>query len=84
MQGVPAVAVNVGGVEELIFNGETGWIVEKHDKIDFSGAVLQLLQQEEQRKSFGAAAAAFVKANYSVGSCADAFEKIYEQLKNEI
>lgn len=82
MQGVPAVAVKVGGVGEVIRNGETGLMVERHDEQDFTAAVLQLLRDETLRKKCGQQAATYVKANYSVSSCAIAFEKIYEQLKN--
>ena len=43
MQGVPTIAVNVGGVKEVLFDGENGLLVSHHDIELFSHKCEELL-----------------------------------------
>lgn len=52
----PVVANNVGGVGEVIINGETGWLVEKGDDAGFTAGLKEVLKNgEESRKRAGKA-----------------------------
>lgn len=48
--GVPAVAVNRGGVTETVLPGRTGALVPPNDIIAFSDACIRLLENEDERR----------------------------------
>ncbi len=54
--GVPTVAVDVGGVRELIDDGTSGLVVPPGDAAALAGGWLRLLGDEQERSRFGAAA----------------------------
>lgn len=47
--GVPAVAVNRGGVTETVVPGRTGALVPPNDLVAFSDACVRLLENEDER-----------------------------------
>ena len=51
MQSVPSVAVNVGGVKEVVRDGDTGILLTGHDPEAFSRAILRLLTETDTRKN---------------------------------
>lgn len=83
IQSLPAVAVNVGGVGEVVKNGQTGILLDKHDTGDFSKAVISLLENDTLRKSLGENAKKFVQENYSLQNCLTQFESLYEDILKE-
>ncbi len=48
--GVPAVAVNRGGVTETVLPGKTGALVPPNDVVAFSDACIRLLENEDERR----------------------------------
>src|SRR3989338_8409267 len=50
--GVPVVTTNVGGIPELIKDGENGLLVEYNNKEQLKEAILKLYQNEDLRKKF--------------------------------
>jgi glycosyltransferase involved in cell wall biosynthesis len=56
--GLPVIATRVGGVPDLITQGQTGWLVEPRDFEGVAFFVGQLLASNEQREQMGAAARA--------------------------
>lgn len=84
MQRVPAVAVNVGGVGEVVRMNKTGILIEKHDAFLFSDAIIHILQDEAKRKNLGLNAYEFVMDNYSLQSCLKNFEKLYTDVLNPV
>jgi phosphatidylinositol alpha-1,6-mannosyltransferase len=51
--GKPVVATDVGGISDAVENGKTGFLVKAGDYAAFSGAVLQLLNNDQLRFRFG-------------------------------
>lgn len=80
MQSVPSVAVNVGGVKEVVRDGETGLLLAGHDPEAFSRAIIRLLTETDTRKKMGSRARDYVVANYSLESCLRNFEDMYRSL----
>jgi glycosyltransferase involved in cell wall biosynthesis len=60
--GTPTVATGVGGVAELITDGENGFLVPTGDFVAASERVARLLSDDALRRRLGAAGAAFVRA----------------------
>jgi glycosyltransferase involved in cell wall biosynthesis len=58
--GIPVVATNVGGVSELVRNGETGILVETADPQELAQAILDVLGSAETSEQLSAAAYNFV------------------------
>jgi teichuronic acid biosynthesis glycosyltransferase TuaC len=50
---VPVVATDVGGIPELIINGETGYLVPAKDSQELSEKVNKLLEDESLREKMG-------------------------------
>lgn len=59
--GVPAVVSQIGGCEDLITDGQTGYLVDKEDSDAFLKKVLYLFEHEDKRKCMGKNAAIFAK-----------------------
>ena len=80
IQKVPTVAVNVGGVKEIIQNNETGILIESHDLLDFKKAVLILFQNLELRLKMSQKAFLLTKEIFSIEANSKAFEQMYLRL----
>lgn len=51
--GCPCLGTKVGGIPELIENGDNGWLVPPDDQGALSEAMKNLLRDEKLRRSFG-------------------------------
>lgn len=61
-QGCAAIGTRVGGIPELITHGQNGLLVPAGDAGEMARALDRLIQNTEERKAFGAAAAKSVVA----------------------
>lgn len=50
---IPVVSTNVGGVEDIVIHGETGFITEVNDVQLFAGYVVQLIENKALRDRMG-------------------------------
>lgn len=55
-QGTPVVAARVGGLPEVVADGETGTLVDGHEPADYCAAISTMLRDEEGRRRMGDAA----------------------------
>ena len=62
--GKPVVATDVGGVSEILKNGETGILVPPKNPQKIAEAVIDLLKDEAKRHRMGNAAKDWVKGNF--------------------
>ena len=77
MMEKPVIATNVGGIPELIKDGETGFLVEKGNHEQIIEKISFLLENPEIAGKMGAAGKKFIEENFS-------WEKIAEEFINEI
>jgi glycosyltransferase involved in cell wall biosynthesis len=80
--GVPVVACRIGGNEELIRDGESGFLVLAGSDEDLAARVESLVDQPGLRKSFGAAAKRNAQ-NFSVEKICEQYERLYMSLLEE-
>lgn len=78
--GKPVVATAVGGVPELIQDGEEGILVEKGSAEGLARAVLKLIQKAELRKRMGKKGREKVVNRFSFDARVRKLEEIYERL----
>ena len=75
--GVPVVASGVGGVLEIVRQGETGLIVPPSDPAALASAICRLMADASFAHHLGDAARAEVTGRYSFDRMIDEFDAIY-------
>ena len=78
--GKPVVAPAVGGICELIGDGDTGRLIPSRDPGDFADAISALLDDPDAATSMGNRAAAEIEARYSLAAMVDAYRSLYTDL----
>lgn len=78
--GVPVVASNVGGLPEVVTDGETGFLHAAGDVAAMSASTLRLLEDGALRARFAAAARARAETLFRVDPAVDRYEAIYRRV----
>lgn len=78
--GVPVVSTDVGGVHDVIANGQTGWVVPPNDLQTLVTAVDRLRNEADLRRSFAHAAPAHVLERYGRKRLAADMRDLYLRL----
>jgi glycosyltransferase involved in cell wall biosynthesis len=81
--GLPVVASSVGGVPELILDGQTGWLVPPGDVEGLTSRLRLLLGSPQQRLTMGAAGLARVRDHFSLAQMAASYTQLYDELLGE-
>jgi glycosyltransferase involved in cell wall biosynthesis len=77
--GVPVVASGVGGVPELVVDGETGLLVPPGDVAALADALRNLLRDKGLRDRMGAAGRARVERAFTLDRCVDGLLASYRR-----
>lgn len=80
---VPVIAYNVGGISEIVFNGETGCLIEKNDETGFASAINETLQDYKKNSFRIDQAKKLVTDNFLNEIIADRFQNCYYKLLND-
>lgn len=75
--GVPIVATDVGGLRELIRDGESGRLVPKNDEVELARALSEALTSSELRARWIAEAAADFRARFSKETIVARLKEVY-------
>jgi glycosyltransferase involved in cell wall biosynthesis len=78
--GLPVVVSDVGGLREVVRDGETGLVVSSRDPEAVARALETLLCDPELRARMGAAGRAFVIENYEWSKTVDVMVGIYRNM----
>jgi len=78
--GVPVVAVEVGGISEIVRHGGTGKLVPSPDPTTLATTLRELADDPQQARRLGASAAADVPARFGLRRTIDAVEEQYQRL----
>jgi glycosyltransferase involved in cell wall biosynthesis len=79
--GVPVIATRVGGMSELIHDGQNGILVEPRDIEGIAQAIAGL--DRERARELGKAARAHVAASFSLVAELDAIETMYRDIRRD-
>ncbi|MBN2570455.1 MAG: glycosyltransferase family 4 protein [Deltaproteobacteria bacterium] len=74
--GKPVVATRCGGPEEIVVDGETGFLVPIGDSKEMADAILKLLSNEDLCKEFGKQGRERCEQNFSLNSYIKKIESI--------
>lgn len=77
--GVPVVATDVGGVKEAIDEG-SGFVCKPRDPEAIGAKVIEVLQNEELRKSMSLHGRQRVKDNFTLDIFIHSYERLYQEL----
>ena len=78
--GIPVIASNIGGLPEVVVDGETGYLVPSRNETAIAERIIKLIEEPELRRKLGANGRKFVRENYEWNLCALKMEKIYESI----
>ncbi len=82
--GCPVVATNVGGIPDIVLDGETGLLVEPANPVAFAHAVRTLLDEPTRAARLGAAGRARAESTFSLGAHVDAVERVYDEVLGRV
>lgn len=75
--GLPVVATRVGGVEEVVRDGRTGYVVTSRDVDAMAERLGRLVGDSELRRRMGERGRALAQDEFSLERCVDAHMKAY-------
>ncbi len=78
--GLPVVATAVGGVPELVTDGETGRLVPPGDTVALAQAIIAILSQPSQSQMMGAAGQARAASDFNAATITRQLEALYFHL----
>ena len=76
--GIPTVASAVGGIPEMITDGENGFLVKADDAAATAAAWMRLLEDDALRHAIGARAAALARERYAPRVMAVEYQRLYD------
>jgi glycosyltransferase involved in cell wall biosynthesis len=74
----PVVASRVGGIPDIVIDGETGLLVEQKDSMALANAVERILDRPELAGRLGRNGAAYVQRRFDWSHIVDAIEALYQ------
>ncbi|GDY26896.1 hypothetical protein AHAT_27860 [Agarivorans sp. Toyoura001] len=76
----PVVATNVGGIPDIIVNGETGYLVPAANPEALEQALVKLIESSQLRDQFGAAAKQRIESKFNKQHMIDKYLNTFHQL----
>ncbi|NUO62689.1 MAG: glycosyltransferase family 4 protein [Gemmatimonadaceae bacterium] len=76
--GLPVVATDVGGLADIVIDGETGFLVRPDDEEGLRQAVATLAADGAKRRSFGCRARRHVEEHHALPRLATELHRLYE------
>jgi glycosyltransferase involved in cell wall biosynthesis len=78
--GLPTIATRVGGIPDIVRDGQTGILVPPEDSLRMADALEVLLASQERRAAMGAEARRVVLQEYTGEVCARRHVQLYREL----
>ena len=78
--GKPVITSKIGGLKDLVMNGETGLLFEPGNVEQLARNILYLLNDNGEAKEMGLKGKEFVKENLTIESAVTKLEKVYEEI----
>jgi glycosyltransferase involved in cell wall biosynthesis len=79
--GLPALAVDAHGPATIVDDGETGWLVAPDDEDAMVEAIVELVNDADERRRRGEAAYEAARSRYSWPSLVEGVAKVYDDVR---
>jgi spore coat protein SA len=80
--GLPVIATRMGGIPEVVRDGETGLLLQrKDDAAELAAKILVLLRDQQLRKRLGQEGREWVRNNFSWERIAADLEQVYDEVR---
>lgn len=76
----PVIAYNIPGIQEVVVDGVSGYLVEPYDTKVFAEKCLELFQDTELRNAMGKSGKVILKEKFSVDQMMDQLWSLYEEM----
>ena len=80
--GIPVVTTDVGGVQNVVLNGQTGIIVPNFEAETFAKAMLEIVQNEKLHAQMSQKAIKFVMQNFSMEKLIKNTDELYKKMRS--
>lgn len=77
---MPVIATDVGGIPEMVKNGESGLLIKAGDKVALRDAMERFIQNRQLARDMGIASAAIVQQKFVFEQTKATLEKLYTEL----
>jgi glycosyltransferase involved in cell wall biosynthesis len=78
--GKPVVASKVGGLKDLVKDGETGLLFEPGNVEQLAKSIFNLLNGNDIAKKMGLKGKNFVRESFTIEKVVERLEKVYEEV----
>ncbi len=78
--GVPLIGTRAGGIPEIVRDEQNGLLIAPQNVEQLRDAMLQLLSDDAQAQTWGAAGKEIVKAEFSISAMVDGNFRVYQSL----
>ena len=82
--GKPVIATNVGGIPEIVKQGENGLLVRPNDPSELAKTILYMLRNRERAKRMSKQGAKYIAENFDLDIIAGELEVLYEDVLNKL
>jgi glycosyltransferase involved in cell wall biosynthesis len=80
--GLPCVAIDAHGPATIVDDGETGWLVPPDDEDAMCAALVEVVNEPEERRSRGEAAYRVARSRYSWPALVERLAGVYEEVRS--
>jgi glycosyltransferase involved in cell wall biosynthesis len=78
--GKPAIATNVGGVPEVIKDGESGFLIPSRNPDVIADRLIRLIRSPELARGLGTTGQSLVRSKYDLPQVVRQYEELYDRL----
>jgi glycosyltransferase involved in cell wall biosynthesis len=78
--GLPVIAADVWGVNNMIVNGQNGILYKSEDDIQLAAAISNLIEEPVKREALAKRARNFAEQNYSNIAMAEKYRSLFNDL----
>lgn len=78
--GRPLIASHIGGLPEMVREGETGWLFEAGSAEDFARVASEMASQRDEARRRGERGRAWQSAEFTIDAFAERMERVYERV----
>ncbi len=81
--GMPVISTNCGGISSLLRDGEEGILVQSGDSYSFAGAIIELINNQENQVLFSAEARKTALKRHQIQTVKEEYLNIYRDIINK-